>query len=141
MHRYSEIKEFPHALNNSQMWNWQTRMFITEAKMNLSVEAQGGDPAKYTQEEIDSLEKTLKEHEIWLNEVVEKQKAVKYYQDPAVESSELRSRAKVLETALQKLVRKKVPRKKTTSSSSSSSKTGTGSAEGAEPTTTKHDEL
>ena len=140
MHRYSEIKEFPHALNNSQMWNWQTRMFITEAKMNLSVEAQGGEPSKYTQEEIDSLEKTLKEHEVWLNEMVEKQKGVKYYQDPAVESRELREKAKVLESALQKLVRKKVPRKKTTTttttnggSSSSSTKTQSES--------TKHDEL
>ena len=138
MHRYSEIKEFPHALNNSQMWNWQTRMFITEAKMNLSVEAQGGEPSKYTQEEIDSLEKTLKEHETWLNEVVEKQKTVKMYENPAVEVAELRSRAKVLETALQKLVKKRVPKKKATGSSSSSS-TKTGSAEKAEHT--KRDEL
>ncbi|KAI0092319.1 HSP70-domain-containing protein [Irpex rosettiformis] len=142
VYRYNEIKEFPHALNNSQMWNWQTRMFITEAKMNLSVEAQGGEVARYTQEEVDSLEKTLKEHETWLNEVVEKQKGVMYYEDPAVEAGELRERAKVLESALQRMVRKKVTRRKTTSSSSSSREgTKTGTKVESEPTNTKHDEL
>lgn len=141
MHRYNEIKEFPHALNNSQMWNWKTRMFITEAKMNLSVEAQGGEPAKYTQAELDALEKTLKEHETWLNEVVEKQKLVQMFEDPAVESSELLSRAKVLENHLQKLLKKKVPKKKaTTSSSSSSTASTTQTAEQTEQTKA-HDEL
>ncbi|KAI0688008.1 actin-like ATPase domain-containing protein [Cytidiella melzeri] len=138
MHRYSEIKEFPHALNNSQMWNWNSRMFLTEAKMNLSVEEQGGEPAKYSKEELESLEKTLKEHETWLNEVVEKQKGRRYDEDPVVESSELRGRAKVLEGQLQRLVRRKVPRKKVTKKAET--KTGGGESEPT-PTPTKHDEL
>lgn len=131
-------------MNNSQMWNWNTRMFITEAKMNLSVEAQGGDPAKYTQAEIDALEKTLKDHEIWLNEMVEKQKAVKMNEDPVLESSELKTKAKVLENHLQKLVRRKVPRRKPSSTTSSSSSTASESASSTaeKPQETKgHDEL
>jgi len=63
VHRYQEIEEFPKALNNSQMWNWSSRLFITEAKQNLTAEAEGGPPARYTQAEIDALEKTLKEHD------------------------------------------------------------------------------
>jgi hypoxia up-regulated 1 len=149
-HRYTEIQEFPVALNNSQKWNWSTRLFLTEAKMNLAKEAEGGEPSKYTQEELDTLEKTLKEHETWLNNVVEKQKLVKMYEDPAVESTELYAKAKVLENHLQRLVKKKVPKKKTsTSASPSSSSTATSSAGESKTTPTKtessetgvHDEL
>lgn len=150
MHRYTEVKEFPVALNNSQKWNWSTRMFLTEAKINLEKEAQGGEASKYTKEELEALEKTLKEHETWLNEVVEKQKLVQMYDDPAVESSELYSRAKVLEKHLQRLVKKKAPKKKTSASSSSTSSTSstaTNTADEGKSTSTKaegtggHDEL
>ncbi|KAI0354229.1 actin-like ATPase domain-containing protein [Trametes cingulata] len=121
VHRYKEIEEFPKALNNSQMWNWSTRMFLTEAKMNLTKELESGTVGKYTKEELDELEKTLKEHEMWLNEWVEKQKSVKMNEDPVILSSEMRARAKVLENQLQKLVKKRPPKapKKSTSSSSS----------------------
>ena len=77
VHRYKEIEEFPKALNNSQMWNWSSRMFLTEAKLNMTKELEAGQPTKYTKEELDEFEKVLKDHESWLNEWVEKQKSVK----------------------------------------------------------------
>ena len=98
VHRYKEIEEFPHALNTSQKINWTTRLFLTEAKDNLTVAEKGGSPSKYTKEELESLEKTLKDHERWLNEMVEKQKLVKMNEDPVLESSELRAKVKLLET-------------------------------------------
>ena len=143
-HRYTEVKEFPIALNNSQKWNWSTRLFLTEAKLNLEKEAETGEVGKYTKEELDALEKTLKEHEVWLNDVVEKQKRVQMYDDPAVESKELYSRAKVLETHLQKLVKKKVPKKKSTTTSSSKTESATASESRTESTATptpRHEEL
>ena len=82
-------------------------------------EAESGEPGKYTEEELAALEKTLKEHETWLNDVVEKQKKVAMYDDPAVESAELYSRAKVLENHLHRLVKKKAPKKKTKAAESS----------------------
>ena len=117
------------------MWNWSTRLFITDAKLAFEkAEAdETADPPRWTKEEIAALEKTLIEHETWLNEVVEKQKAVKMYDDPAVESAELRRRAKLLENHLQKLAKKKVPRRKTTS-------TAKESATPAESATTKAQE-
>ncbi|KAI0633042.1 actin-like ATPase domain-containing protein [Trametes polyzona] len=124
VHRYKEIEEFPKALNNSQMWNWSTRLFLTEAKQNLTRELEAGPdapPGRYTKEELDELERALKEHEAWLNEWVEKQKKVKMNEDPVILSSEMRARAKVLENHLQKLVKKRPPKpvvpKKTTSTS------------------------
>ncbi|KAI8996318.1 actin-like ATPase domain-containing protein [Trametes punicea] len=143
VHRYKEIEEFPKALNNSQMWNWSARLFLTEAKMNLTKEQETGTPGKYTKEELDELEKTLKEHEAWLNEWVEKQKKVKMNEDPVILSSEMRARAKVLENHLQKLMKKRPPKpaKKSTTTSGSStlspvSTDGAGSETATTSTTT-----
>ncbi|KAK7055392.1 actin-like ATPase domain-containing protein [Favolaschia claudopus] len=110
IHRYKEIEAFPQALNNSQMWNWSTRLFLEEATQNLTAEAAADLPSKWTKDELLALEKSLKEHETWLNEWVEKQKKVQMNEDPVIESTEMKARAKVLETALMKLVKRKVPK-------------------------------
>ena len=146
MHRYTEIQEWPRALNQSQMWNWSTRMFLTEAKLALEKAAAGGEPAPHDAEDVAALEKTLIEHEIWLNDAVERQKKVTMYDDPAVESAELRRRAKVLESHLQRVAKRKVPKRKTTKSKSETSTASTASstsAAKAEETTPAghHDEL
>lgn len=102
------------------MWNWSTRLFITEARQNLTAELDAGLPSKWTKEDLDGLEKTLKDHETWLNIWVEKQKSVKPNEDPVIETTEMKARAKVLETALQKLVKRRIPKlpKKVTTSAS-----------------------
>ena len=147
MHRYTEIEAFPKALNASQMWNWSTRLFLTDAKTALAQEEEGGDPARWTADELAALEKTLIEHETWLNEAVERQKAVAMYDDPAVEAGEMRRRAKVLEGALQRLAKRKAPpkRKPASSSSSSSATASESSATSTAPeekgTPAGHDEL
>ncbi|KAG5337074.1 hypothetical protein C0989_010915 [Termitomyces sp. Mn162] len=105
-----EIEAFPQALNNSQMWNWSTRLFLTEARQNLTAELEADLPSKWTKDELDSLEKTLKEHETWLSTWVEKQKSVQPSEDPVIETTEMKARAKVLETALMKLYKRKVPK-------------------------------
>ncbi|KAF5314314.1 hypothetical protein D9619_011752 [Psilocybe cf. subviscida] len=110
IHRYQEIEAFPQALNNSQMWNWSTRLFLHEARQNLTAEIAEGLPSKWTQVELDNLEKSLKEHEAWLSEWVEKQKSVKSYEDPVIETAEMKARAKALELHLQKLYRRKIPK-------------------------------
>jgi len=125
IHRYQEIEAFPQALNNSQMWNWSTRLFLTEARQNLTIETAADLPSKWTKEELDGLEKALKEHETWLNTWVEKQKSVKSYEDPVIETTEMKARAKVLETQLAKLAKRRIPKAKKTSTSTSASSTTT----------------
>ncbi|KAG6812912.1 hypothetical protein H0H92_015464 [Tricholoma furcatifolium] len=129
IHRYKEIEAFPQALNNSQLWNWSTRLFLSEARQNLTVEAAADLPSKWTKDELDSLEKTLKDHEAWLNEWVEKQKTVKAYQDPVIETAEMKARAKALETALMRLHKRKVPKAKKTKPVSSAAAEPTAQAE------------
>jgi hypoxia up-regulated 1 len=146
LHRYKEIEEFPSTLNNSQMWNWHTRMFLTEEKAALAEHEEKGTTGRYTREELADLEKTLKEHEKWLNEWVEKQKSVKMYEDPVIETKEMKERAKVLEMALQKLVRKPKPKPKPVKKSSSSSSangetTSTATTSAGAESTPGHDEL
>ena len=99
------------------MWNWSTRLFLTEAKQNLTAEEEAGVPSKWTREELADLEKTLKDHEKWLAEWVEKQKSVPPNQDPVIETAEMRARAKVLEQHLQKLWKRKAPKPKKTKAS------------------------
>ena len=142
----------------SQLLNWQTRLFLAEAREALSSAEEGGPPAKYTPEELDGLQRTLDEHERWLDEWVEKQKRVAMNEDPVILTSEMRARARTLENALMKLRNKKTPKPRKTSSSSSNSRakeTGTKQAEGAggsassgsaspsstQPAKDKHDEL
>jgi hypoxia up-regulated 1 len=141
VHRYKEIEAFPQALNNSQKWNWSTRLFLAEARENVTADAIAGVPSKWTSEELDALEKVLQEHEVWLNNGVERQKKTKMNEDPAIETKELRERAKTLEQHLQRLVRRKTPKVKKAPVKSGDS-SGTSSAE---PTETGdrpgHDEL
>ncbi|KAH9921141.1 Hsp70 protein-domain-containing protein [Fomitopsis serialis] len=156
--RYEEIKEFPHALNMSQLMNWQTRLFLGEAKQALITAEEGGTPAKYTVSEIEGLQKALEDHERWLNEWVEKQKKVAMNEDPVILTSEMRARAKTLDNVLQKLRNKKMPKvpKKTNTTSASADATGTqqtestgaggssrssSSASASHPSSEKHDEL
>lgn len=84
------------------MINWSTRLFITEAKANLTASQDSDIPPRHTKEEIEALEKTLKEHEKWMNEAVERQKKVKMNEDPVLESRELRAKVKPLETQYEK---------------------------------------
>ena len=134
------------------MWNWSTRLFLTEAYRNLTAEAEAGLPSKWTKEELEGLEKTLKEHESWLHEWVEKQKSIKMNQDPVIQTTEMKARAKTLELHLQRLVKRKIPKSKKTTSSASppSSSQETPSTSAAEPELTgatssptrdAHDEL
>jgi hypoxia up-regulated 1 len=145
VHRVREIEEFPQVLNVSQMWNWHTRLFLAEARTNLTAEEQAGTTGRYTKAELDELEKTLKEHETWLDEWVEKQRSVPMNHDPVIETEEMRKRAKVLETQLQHLVQRKPPRVRPMGTSSSSSTTQvplrTDETEGSDGRSNKHDEL
>ena len=139
-------------MNTSQMWNWSTRLFLSEARENLTASLQpNGPPSRYTPEELESLEKTLKEHESWLDEWVEKQKSVKMNEDPVILTTEMKARAKTLENQLVKLMRRrtpKPPKKSSSSSSSATSTSSTGTASSAESSSTAadskpspHDEL
>ncbi|KAH9920858.1 actin-like ATPase domain-containing protein [Epithele typhae] len=153
VHRYKEIEEFPQALNNSQLWNWHSTLFLEDARANLTRDLEAGiaagmsAPLKYTKEELDDFEKTLKEHESWLDEWVEKQKKVKMNEDPVILTSEMRARAKVLENHLQRLYRKPPPKKpKKTSSSTAKTATTSEAASASESASAssepvKHEEL
>ena len=86
-------------------------------------EATEGAPSKWTKEELDVLERTLREHETWLNEWVEKQKTVKMNEDPVIETAEMKARAKVLETQLSKLIKRKTPKRKVTTTAAETTAT------------------
>jgi hypoxia up-regulated 1 len=88
---------------------------------------------------LDGLEKTLRDHERWLVEWVEKQKVIKSNEDPVIETTEMKARAKVLEQHLQRLWRRKVPKVKPKRTSTTESVTATRSAVDQKETTTTED--
>ena len=146
VHRIKEIEDFPQALNNSQMWNWHTRLFLSEARENLTAEERADTTGRYTKTELDELERALKEHETWLQEWVEKQKHIPVNHDPVVETGEMRKRAKTLETHLQRLVQKKPPRVRPSSSTKTQVPVHTdeprdGEGQSGKEGSSKHDEL
>lgn len=100
-------------------------MFLAEARQNFTAEQEADLPSKWTEDELDALEKTLKEHESWLHKWVEKQKSVKQNEDPVIETAEMKARAKVLETQLMKLWKRKVPKARKTKTTSSAAPTET----------------
>ncbi|KAM6493377.1 Heat shock protein 70 family [Amanita muscaria] len=142
IHRYQEIEAFPQALNNSQMWNWSTRLFLQEARQNVTAEEEVGQPSKWTNEELDGLEKALREHEAWLNEWVEKQKKVRPNENPVIETTEMKARAKVLEQHMMRLVKRKVPKvKKVKEKKESAMEDGEEEDGTARPRPSGHEEL
>ena len=141
-------------MNESQRVNWMSRLFITEARKNLTAELIPGNlPALHSNEELLHLESKLREHEAWLAERVEKQKLIKPDEDPVVHTEEMRTRAKALEKELLKLMRRKAPAKRKGESSSSGSDGSASGTASSETSTTaqpsqeipsddkKHDEL
>ena len=136
--RYTEIEAFPRVLNDSQKVNFLTRMFILEARQNLTAEFDAGLPSRYTAAELDALESKMKEHEAWLGEWLDKQRKVKKNEDPVILTSEMKARAKTLEKEALKLSRRKAPRlkKSTTTTTTTTTESATGSkSESARQTT------
>ncbi|KAL5498189.1 LHS1 [Sanghuangporus vaninii] len=129
--RYKEIEAFPSAFNESQRINFITNLFLTEARKNLTMElTPGGLPAYHTAGELSALEKSLREHESWLNEWVEKQRGRKENEDRVILTTEMKARAKALEKELLKLMRRKTPPKKKTSSAKAGSSSTTSASTG-----------
>ncbi|KAG2078423.1 actin-like ATPase domain-containing protein [Suillus decipiens] len=142
VHRYKEIESFPQALNNSQKWNWSTRLFLTQARENITADAIAGVPSKWTSQELDALEKALKEHESWLHDGVERQKKTKMNEDPAIDTKEMQQRAKMLEQHLQRLVKRKVPKvKKTPAKPDANESSSTEATQAPGDSQPGHDEL
>lgn len=99
----------------------------------MTAEAEADLPSKYTKEEIDAVEKSLKEDEVWLLEWQEKQKAVKAHEDPVLLTAEMDARGKTLQTKVMRLLKRKIPKPRKTSTSSTASATSSSSA-GSDPT-------
>ena len=95
-------RSVPSSTDNTRKPHGRREVFLY---YSVAAETAASLPSKWTKEELDGLEKTLREHESWLSEWVEKQKSVRANQDPVIETTwtEMKARAKVLETDLHKL--------------------------------------
>ncbi|KAG8889026.1 lumenal Hsp70 protein [Tulasnella sp. 332] len=135
--RYKEGASGPSALKDLQKAHALARAFLMEARENRTLALEAGDPARFTEDELASVETTLDSSEEWLREGLTKQRALTKRDDPALRTADMESRGITLQKMVKSLEKKKVPRPKTTSaprSTSESPASATDSAKDSEPT-------
>jgi hypoxia up-regulated 1 len=139
--RYLERQGYPQALSDLQQAHWVTRIFLESAAQNATLEVKEGRPSKWTEEEIQDIERKLKDSEVWLNEGVEKQKKLKRCGDgdPPILINELKARGQTLQRQVQKLTRRKVPPIRASTSTGTESTSATSATETPTASTTESD--
>lgn len=104
--------------------------FLVGATKQLENDTALGEPSKYTETELTTLEAAVSGHEKWLTDALKRQDALKKNEDPALRISEIARRKKELASQLGVLQAKRPPRKpkkSTTVSATIESSTATAS--------------
>jgi hypoxia up-regulated 1 len=133
--RYKENETGPKAVDDLQQALWAGRVFLESARQNRTEEDTNGLPHKYTDEELEEVEKKLKENEAWLGPLVEKQKTLKRNDDPVFKTLELKARGIALQRQVMRLLKKKTPVKpKSSPTTGSSTESASSSSSSSSPT-------
>ena len=85
--------------------------FLVGATKQLENDTASGEPSKYTETELTTLEAAVSGHEKWLTDALKRQDALKKNEDPALRISEITRRKKELASQLSVLQAKRPPRK------------------------------
>lgn len=97
---------------------------------------------KYTSTELDALKSLVSDAQTWVEGAVKKQEALKKWEDPVLLGRDLERRIKEVGREVEKLAKRKAPRKsKTTTMASSSSSTEVPKSEETPKEERKKDEL
>lgn len=133
--RYKEAASGPTALNDLQKALTLSRAFLSEARANRTAALEAGDPPRFTEEELASVEETVKGSEKWLKDGIAKQKVLTKREDPFLRTADMETRGIALQKLVKGLEKKKVPKPSkpptsVTRSSSESAPSATDSADG-----------
>ena len=110
--------------------------FLISASNQLQDDTAAGEPSKYTETELKTLETAISSNEKWLADLQKKQDGLKPNEDPVLRISELNRRKKELSTQLAVLQAKRPPRRTKKSSESASSSSSSASAGSSTTSTT-----
>ncbi|BGP27455.1 lumenal Hsp70 protein [Rhodotorula toruloides] len=112
--RSTEASERPAAVSSLRDQLSKSSSFLSTARADSAALAKSDPsaPQRFTGDELDSLDKLVRETQAWLDDAVKRQEKVKAYEDPAFKVVEVEKRAKEVERETAKLEKKKMPRRK-----------------------------
>lgn len=109
--RSIEATQRPPAIDSLRKTLTTSSTFLASSQANNTLSLAAGDLPRFTDAELESLDTLIKTNREWLDDLVEKQNAVKGFEDPVLRVAELQKREKELDVVVDKLRKKKAPRK------------------------------
>ncbi|WRT67203.1 uncharacterized protein IL334_004169 [Kwoniella shivajii] len=149
--RFTEFVHRPKAIEAFQQAMFASRTFLVEARKNntIALEAVSNStpenpaiPPKFTEEELKGVEDLMKDNEIWMDTLMQKQVKLDddKMKDPVIRSAELDERGKKLQMTVLRLVNKKAPRRPRPSTATTSTTLASPTDHGPEVTESTHSE-
>ncbi|KAI5474325.1 protein of heat shock protein Hsp70 family [Pseudohyphozyma bogoriensis] len=139
--RTAEATQRPQVIEAFKTVLYASDLFLTSAKSNHTIATSANEPSKFTTEELDAFEKSISAAKGWFEETVKKQEGLKGTDDPVLKAKDVEGRAKELKKEMDRLEKKKAPRKKKVLSSEKTAKDEPKPKEEKEEGERKKDEL
>ena len=99
------------AITDFRIGMIQAQAFLMSTSKQLENDTASGEPSKYTELELTTLEGSISSNESWLSELEKKQAILKRHDDPVLRIAELERRTRELAAQLAVLKAKRPPRK------------------------------
>ena len=131
--RIKEASGRSKAITDFRIGMIQAQAFLLSSIKQLENDTAAGEPSKYTELELTTLEGSISSNEKWLSDLEKKQEVLKRHEDPILRIADLERRTKELSAQLAVLKAKRPPRKPKKVSSATSSDTSETSV--SEPST------
>lgn len=106
----------------------QASNFFKASMEELEADLKTGDVARYTKDELDGFQNSVKSTSQWLEDGLKKQASLAENVDPVLKRLDLEAKAKTLTAEIEKLSKKRRPRVSTSNTSAPESTTQTTSS-------------
>ncbi|BGP03268.1 Heat shock protein 70-like protein LHS1 [Rhodotorula toruloides] len=112
--RSTEAVARPAAVSQLRDQLTKTSSFLSTARADAAALTKSDPtaPQRFTADELDSLDKLVKESQVWLDDALKRQEKVKAHEDPAFKVAEVEKKMKEVERETSRLGKKKQPRRK-----------------------------
>ncbi|BGP11187.1 lumenal Hsp70 protein [Rhodotorula toruloides] len=112
--RSTEAVARPAAVSSLRDQLAKTSTFLSTARADSAAltKSDPSAPQRFTTDELDSLDKLVKESQSWLDDALKRQEKLKAHEDPAFKVAEVENKVKEVERETSRLEKKKQPRRK-----------------------------
>ncbi|GAA6058257.1 hypothetical protein NBRC10513_001978 [Rhodotorula toruloides] len=112
--RSTEAVARPAAVSQLRNQLNKTSTFLSTARADAAAltESDPTAPQRFTTDELELLDKLVKESQSWLDNAIKRQEKLKAHEDPALKVAEVEKKVKEIERETSRLEKKKQPRRK-----------------------------